>query len=42
MALGIWFRKSLIDGWLRRLGQIAAYIATSRAKLKLQPTSERR
>ena len=42
MALGIWFRKSPIDGWLRRLGQIATYIATSSARLRLQAMSARR
>src|SRR4029079_8669436 len=41
-ASGIWSRKSLIDGWSRMLGQIAAYMSTSRTTATTQPPRLRR
>src|SRR6476619_8213887 len=41
-ASGIWSRKSVIDGWPRRLGQIAAYIRTISTIEASQPRRPRR
>src|SRR5881392_3829685 len=41
-ALGMRSRKSFMDGWSRRLGQMATYIATSSVRLTAQASRLRR
>ena len=42
IAGGMLFRKSVIAGWSRMLGQMATYIATRSTRLTAQASSDRR